>query len=109
MNKLTYNKSKIYPDNTKINWCPNVYHEGFVNGRLTFRVQRHGDSSSMERWLEMRKDDGDWYIVSKTFHEATLFCDLLKHDKDKALKYDYCYSLQACHQVAGYFKFTNMY
>ena len=101
MAALTYNRSKIYPDNSVIEWRPNRDHEGFVDGKLRFRVytdEKMGSTDSSH--IQMLTDDGDWEIVSKIFYEVNIWNDLYKTDKEKAKKYNHYHSLHACHQVA---------
>ena len=103
MNKLTYNNSVVYPDNAKIDWRPNYYHEGFVDGKLRFRAIDYdkGSVTWEHRLMVYNKANDEWdFAHDKAFHNATIYCDLYKTDKAKAIKYDHYHSLHACHQLA---------
>jgi hypothetical protein len=101
--KLTYNNSVVYPDNATIKWLPNYYHEGFVDGKLMFRAIDYPKGSDTGSHQLMMYDPilDEWEIIKGgNFHNASIYCEVYKTDKDKANKYSHYHSLHACHQLA---------
>lgn len=102
MNTLTYSNSLIYPDNSQITWKPNYYHEGYVNGKLVFRVIDYGGYSGIDHHRLMKYDtiNEEWVFMGEIHHNATIYCEIHKTDSDKANKYSNYHSLHACQQQA---------
>jgi hypothetical protein len=103
MTQLTYNNSVVYPDNSSIEWKPNYYHEGFVNGKLMFRCIDYlkGNEVWSHQLMIYDSANDDWdFVKNGNFHNASIYCEIHKTDKDKANKYIHYHSLHACHQTA---------
>lgn len=93
---LSYTRSRIYPDESIVEWRPRESHDGFVKGKLKFRVfiQENNDCE-----LQFFNEDHCWEHIA-SFHHATVWCWWIEMDPAWAEQYEHYLALHKCHSLA---------